>query len=284
MGDKGADTAVEVERLAAQLLAALVGERDGDAVVEKRELAQTVFQRLKAVCGDSENLGIGNEVNARPGGLRGADLVQFFRCVAARKGDLVDVSVAAHLYVHGGGEGVDNGDAHAVETARDLIPVAAEFAARVQDGEHDLDRRHTALVHVDGDAASIVDDSDAVVPVDGHGYGIAVARERFVDGVVDNLIDKVMQSAFRCRANVHTGTFSYCLESLENLNLTRAVVSVDGGDIRAHLLGGDRNPRQIGRVRHLGGFLHLLWCERADFGLLFLRFGGYFFCHYFLSL
>ena len=139
-------------------------------------------------------------------------------------------------------------------------------------------------MHVDGDAASIVDDGDAVVPMDGDGDGIAVARERFVDGVVDNLIDKVMQPAFRCRANVHTGAFSYCLESLEHLNLPRAVVGVDGSDIRAHLLGGDRNPRQIGRVRHLGGFLHLLRCERADFGLLFLRFGGYFFCHYFLSL
>ena len=65
------------------------------------------------------------------------------------------------------GQGVDDRGAHAVQTARDLVTAAAEFAARVQFGVDHLERRDP-LFGVDArrDAASVVGDRYAVVGVD----------------------------------------------------------------------------------------------------------------------
>ena len=190
--------------------------------------------------------------------------------------------VATHLHIHGGGEGVNDGDADAVQTARDLVAVAAKFAARMKDGEHNLNGGHAALVHVDGDAAPVVCDGDAVVPVDDDLDGVAVTRECLIDGVVHDLIDEVMQSALRCRADIHTGTLAHRLQSFEDLNLPRAVVGIDGGHLIAHLLGGDGDAREVGYVRHFGGFLCLCLRERANLRLLFVCIQVDILCHYVL--
>ena len=184
-----------MEGLAAHFGAALVGERDRDAVVEEGELAQAMLQRVKAVGRDGEDLGVGDEVDARARCIRCADLVQLRRGDAARKGDRKDFPVAAHLDVHLRGEGVDDGDADAVESPRDLVAVAAEFAARMEDGQNDLDGGHAALVHIDGDAASVVRDGDAVVLVYRDADRVAVTRERLIDGVVHDLINEMVQAA-----------------------------------------------------------------------------------------
>jgi hypothetical protein len=80
-----------------------------------------------------------------------------------------------------------------VQTARDLVAVVVELAAGVQHGQHDFGRRLAALVHVDRNAAAVVDDGDRVVDVDRDVDLIAEAGERLVDRVVDDLVDEVMQ-------------------------------------------------------------------------------------------
>ena len=64
------------------------------------------------------------------------------------------------------------------------------------------------LMHlvVDRDAAAVVDDGDGVVDVDGDIDARGMAGESFVDGVVDDLIDEVMQTHLAGRADVHGGT------------------------------------------------------------------------------
>ena len=51
----------------------------------------------------------------------------------------------------------------------------------------------------------------------------AVPRHRFVDGVVDNLTDEVMQAGEARRPDVHTGPFADRFEALEDLNLVCVV-------------------------------------------------------------
>ena len=51
----------------------------------------------------------------------------------------------------------------------------------------------------------------------------AKSRERFIDGVVDDLGDQVMQPALVSVADVHAGTFADCFETFENLDGIRAV-------------------------------------------------------------
>ena len=142
--------------------------------------------------------------------------------------------VAADLDVELLRERVDDGDADAVQAAGDLVAAAvAELAAGVEHGQHDLDRRLALLLHRrDGDAAAVVDDGDRVVRVDRHVDAAAVAGERLVDGVVDDLVDQVMQPAHTGRADVHAGALAHGFEALED------------GDV----LGVVAGPRRSGRV------------------------------------
>ena len=87
-------------------------------------------------------------------------------------------------------EGVDHAGAHAVETAGDLIASAAELAAGVQHGVYHLQRRAAGLLlDIHGDTTSVIGDGDGVALVDGDGDIRAVARQRFIDGVVHDLVD-----------------------------------------------------------------------------------------------
>ena len=91
-----------------------------------------------------------------------------------------------------------------------------------------------------------------------------------------------MQSALRCRANVHTRTLTNSLKPLEHLNLSSTVVGIDGGHLVAHLLSGDRNAGEVGQICHLGGFLRLRLRQRTNLRLLFVCIQVDILCHYVL--
>ena len=113
---------------------------------------------------------------------------------------------------------VDDRDADAVQAAGHLVAAAvAELAAGVQDGQDDLDGRPALLLHHrDRDAAAVVDDGDRVVGVDRDVDQRRVAGEGLVDGVVDHLVDEVMQAAHAGRPDVHAGALADRLETLED--------------------------------------------------------------------
>ena len=82
-----------------------------------------------------------------------------------------------------------------METAGDLVGAVffVELAAGVEHRQHDFGGGLAALVHVDGNAAAVVDDGDGVVDVERDVDLGRVSGERFVDRVVDDLVDEVMQ-------------------------------------------------------------------------------------------
>ena len=115
---------------------------------------------------------------------------------------------------------VDNARADTVQTAGNLVASAAELAARVQHGVDDLERGTSRLrLNVDRNASAVIHDGDGVALVDGHLNFRAIARERFVNGVIHNFIDKVVQAAHRRRADVHTRALAHRLQSFEHLDL-----------------------------------------------------------------
>jgi len=59
----------------------------------------------------------------------------------------------------------------------------------------------------------------------------AVAGERLVDGVVDHLVDEMMQSPRVGRTDVHRRTFPHRLQSFEYLNLSGTVLRFLGHKI-----------------------------------------------------
>ena len=106
----------------------------------------------------------------------------------------VRLPVAADLGDQPLGERVDDGDADAVEAARHLVALAAELAAGMELGEDDGERREALILHdVDRDPAAGVADGDRVVRMDRDVDELVVARERLVDGVVDDLEDEVVE-------------------------------------------------------------------------------------------
>ena len=53
----------------------------------------------------------------------------------------------------------------------------------------------------------------------------AVAGQRFVDRVVDDLVNEVVQTALACGADVHPRALADCFQSLEHLDLSGGVIA-----------------------------------------------------------
>ena len=182
-----ADAAVEAERLlglAARLAeAALVADDDGQAGHQEGGLAGALVQRLQGELGVlEEDLPVGPVAHPGAGAGLGDPLglaqaagrvERGVRAVAgedagdaAPEADRVGVAVAVDLDVEPGGQRVDHGGADAVQTAGGGVGAAAELAAGVQLGHHDLDAGQAGLgLDVDRDAAAVVPDLDRAVVV-----------------------------------------------------------------------------------------------------------------------
>ena len=112
----------------------------------------------------------------------------------------------------------------AVQTAGNFVAVSAEFTAGVQYRKDDLQRRNAHFrVNTRRDAASVVFYRDRIVLVDRNNDLVAYARKSFVDRVVHDFIDQMMQTARRGRTDVHTRPLAHRFQALENLNLTVVV-------------------------------------------------------------
>ena len=82
-----------------------------------------------------------------------------------------------------------------MQTARDLISVLVELTAGMQVGHDDLGSGDPLLVmDADRNAAPVIGDGARAVGVEGHRDGVAIAGERLVDRVVDDLVNHVVQA------------------------------------------------------------------------------------------
>ena len=152
---------------------------------------------------------------------------------AAAEVHLPGVAVAPDLDVEFLAERVDAADADAVETAGDLVVGGIELAAGVELGEHHLDGRHLLAVgqghHVDGNAATIVDDGDGVVDVDDDFDFFGITGQGFVDGVVYYFVDQVVQSHLSGGADVHGRAEAYVLHAFQDVDVFAGVLSLPSG-------------------------------------------------------
>ena len=214
--DEVGDAALEPE---VGLLAAgaLVGELDAQAPGQERHLAQPLSERLEHIVGRLEDVAVGQEGDGRAGvgGLLAhrerAERIAALVALAPR------VAVTADLEVERLRERVHDRDADTVQAARHLVAPTAELPAGVELGQDDLGRRQPeALHHRDRDPAAVVGDGHPGVGSDGDGDVVAVTLERLVDGVVDDLVDEMVEPAKAGGADVHAGPLAYRLEALQN--------------------------------------------------------------------
>ena len=107
---------------------------------------------------------------------------------------------------HAGGQRVHHGDTHTVQTTGNGVAATAELTASVQHGHDNLNGGLVlggVLIH--GNTAAVILYANSTISLDGHVNFGGVAGERFVDRVIYNLVDQVVQTALSGRANVHAG-------------------------------------------------------------------------------
>ena len=81
-----------------------------------------------------------------------------------------------------------------MQSTRNLVPITAKFTTSVKNREYDLNGRFAAVMHIDRNTTAIIDNRDAVIPMDGHIDLITIARQRLIDRIVYDLINKMMQA------------------------------------------------------------------------------------------
>ena len=139
---------------------ALVAEDDLEALVEEGHLAEPLDQRLGAELDLFHDRAVGPERDGRAVLVGVADALEAGdRLAAVDERHRVPAAVAADLHLEPARQRVHDRDADAVQTAGDLVALAAELAARVEHREHDLGRGLVGVlgVRVDRDAAAVVD-------------------------------------------------------------------------------------------------------------------------------
>src|SRR6266849_6161930 len=143
---------------------------------------------------------------------------------ATRELLVVNLSAPVHPHLQALAEEVDRPHPDPMQARRDLVATPAELAAGVESCENKLEGREPLfLVDVDRDAATVVVDLDAAVREKGDDDPGCVPRQRLVNGVVDDLVDQVMQAFRGRRSDVHARTPPDMLPALEDLDLLGGV-------------------------------------------------------------
>ncbi len=226
------------------LAVALVLEADAHPVVQEGQLAQALGQHFVAeLVVFLEDFLVGQEVHfgaallGRADDAHGRDLHapdDFDQTVlhkSAREVDLVHLAFAAHDELELDGQRVHAGNAHAVQTARDLVAVLVELAARMQLGQCDFSGRALGLMlvihlHAGGNAAAVVHHRQRAVGMDGHQDVVAIAGQGLVNGVVHHFEHEVVQAgAVRGIADVHARAFAHSLQPFQDLDGAFAIAA-----------------------------------------------------------
>ena len=171
--------------------------------------------------------------------------------MAKLHGVLLPVAPDAQLQQRG--ERVDDRDADAVQPPGNLIDVLIELTAGMQLGHDDLGGGDAFLGMDSGrDAAAIVGDRAGAVRIERDRHFRRVAGERLVDGVVDDLINHVMEAGTVIGVpDIHAGALANRIQAPENLDGFGVVL--DRGERRVARLAKRLGGRRRRVVHHVSG-------------------------------
>ena len=186
---------------------ALVGKGDADAAVQISQFLQAAGNGLGMKLHIFEDLVIREETDQGPlfagvsHGFKRADRLAGFDLPGggvelAGEGHAVMGPVEEHVHGEPLAQGVDHAGANAVQTAGVIVILVVELAARVQDGENDLDPGDAhGRMCVDRHAAAVVIDAGGAVLMQGDGDLGGKAVGGFIDCVVHDLPKQMMETA-----------------------------------------------------------------------------------------
>ena len=136
-------------------------------------------------------------------------------------------------------ESIDALHSNSVKSAGNFVCVVVELSTRMKFSQDDFDSgaaidfRIVALHRIDGHSASVVHDSAGSIDTQAHENLRRKAGHRFIDGVVDALINKVVQRAEPSSADIHSWTLANCLKTFQNLDIFGGITTFGFG-VSAH--------------------------------------------------
>ena len=127
----------------------------------------------------------------------------------------MNLAVPINLRLEPDGQRVHALGTHTMQTAGVFVGPLAKLAARVQVGEHKLNRRHLEfLVRVHRDAPAVVLHRHRAVHMNGDLDLVTEPGQMLVDRVVEHLVNTVMESVFVRVTDVHPRPLPYGLQTL----------------------------------------------------------------------
>ena len=106
-------------------------------------------------------------------------------------------------------------------------------------------------MHPGRNAAAVIHDRDAPIDMDRHLDRLAESRHMFIDAVVDDFIDKVMEAVRTGAADVHRRTLPHGIQAFQHFDLVRAVTL--GFRCGLVLVTGHQSPNFTGMGRGARG-------------------------------
>jgi hypothetical protein len=125
------------------------------------------------------------------------------------------------------GQTVDHRPTDSVKSAGDFIRTAAELSSGVQSSHYSFQGGFSGgWVDIYGDATTVVLNRDYTFGIQFDFYQVTKASHGLIDGVIENFVDQVMQTALVGAADVHTRADSNRFQSLKDLDIFRSVVGI----------------------------------------------------------
>ena len=201
-------------RISVFVLVAKVGQCNGDTLVEVCQFTQTVLQGFILVSGSGEDVTVWPESLSCTGTVAFAHFFHGVERLTARIFLLVYLSVTEHIGGHVSRKCVYAGYTHPVKTTRHLVRAFVKLTSGVEYGHNYFKCRFLFFfVIVYRNTTAVILYSNGIVFVDEYFNVVAVTGQGFVNRVVYNFINQVVQALFTDVANVHRRTLAYCFQS-----------------------------------------------------------------------
>ena len=172
------------------------------------------------VLGVLENRRIRFEFDDGASVFGGPDLAYAVLGFAAAVFLFVNGAVPANFGPQVGAQGVDTRHADPVQSPRYLVGVFIELAPGVQYGHDHFQGRTLFLgVQIGWNTPSVVLDPDAVAFQDTDLDQVAMTGQGFIDRVIDDFVDQVMQAFDPDVPDIHRRPFADGFQSLEDLDI-----------------------------------------------------------------
>ena len=215
---------------------ALVGKGDGQSLIQVGQLPQAAANDVVIELDRLKDPVVRQKTDQRaplPGiaqllqrlhRMPGGDLARR-RIGHALKTGLIVLEIMKHIHRGPAAQRVHHGRAHTVQAAGVGVVFVIELAARVQLGEDDFGAADAhGGVDVHGHTPPVVLHAGGAVVVQGDLHMMGIAAHGFVDGVVHDLPQHMVETPAAGGADIHARTHPHRVQPFENLNTAGVIL------------------------------------------------------------